>query len=104
MQEVAISSRLISDVNAELAKAKNPQQSPAHLERNRSPRRTTTLLAKLSYVVTRVQQTETAPERSASESRPHGAVGQPPRASTHRRQPAVGDRSQKTTIDLLNDR
>src|SRR5437870_12494775 len=61
MQEVAISSRLISDVNAELAKAKI-RNNRLHIS-SESPITASndTLLAKLRYVVTRVQPTETAP-------------------------------------------
>src|SRR5881296_4174656 len=60
MQEVAISSRLISDVNTELAKAKI-RNSRLHVS-SESPITASndTLLARLRYVVTRVRETETA--------------------------------------------
>jgi len=60
MQEVAISSRLISDVNAELAKAKI-RSNRLHVS-SESPITASndTLIAKLRYVVTRVRETENA--------------------------------------------
>src|SRR6266853_1079233 len=60
MQEVAISSRLISDVNVELAKAKI-RNNRLHVS-SESPITASndTLIARLRYVVARVQQTETA--------------------------------------------
>src|SRR5207249_8669603 len=60
MQEVAISSRLISDVNTELAKAKI-RNNRLHVS-SESPITASndTLLARLRYVVTRVRETETA--------------------------------------------
>jgi len=69
MQEVAISSRLISDVNTELAKARIrnnrlhvSSESPAMAAND-------TLIAKLRYVVARVGETERAWARAATGSR-----------------------------------
>src|SRR2546427_9029644 len=65
MQEVAISSRLISDVNAELAKARI-RNNRLHVS-SESPitAANDTLIAKLRYVVARVGETE----RALNESR-----------------------------------
>src|SRR2546428_12985860 len=64
MQEVAISSRLISDVNAELAKAKI-RNNRLHVS-SESPITASndTLIAKLRYVVARVGETERALDES----------------------------------------
>ncbi|PYP40371.1 MAG: hypothetical protein DMD48_03875 [Gemmatimonadetes bacterium] len=70
MQEVAISSRLISDVNTELAKAKI-RNNRLHVS-SESPitASTDTLMARLRYVVARVRETESA--LSASRERIKG--------------------------------
>ncbi len=106
MQEVAISSRLISDVNAELAKAKI-RSNRLHIS-SESPITASndTLLAKLRYVVTRVQQTETALNESRERIKNLTALSDSLRATLDS---TVGNlqsviASQKTTIDLLTDR
>src|SRR5205809_5461652 len=64
MQEVAISSRLISDVNTELAKAKI-RNNRLHVS-SESPITASndTLMARLRYVVARVRETENALSQS----------------------------------------
>jgi len=106
MQEVAISSRLISDVNAELAKAKIrnnrlhvSSESPAAASND-------TLIAKLRYVVARVQQTEGALTESRERIKSLTTLSDSLRATLDS---TVGNlqtviASQKTTIDLLTDR
>src|SRR2546428_6097383 len=70
LQEVAISSRLISDVNVELAKVK-VRNNRLHVS-SESPitASTDTLMARLRYVVARVKETESA--LSASRERIKG--------------------------------
>src|SRR5438093_9461662 len=60
MQEVAISSRLISDVNTELAKAKIRNDRLRVSSESPITASNDTLIARLRYVVARVQQTESA--------------------------------------------
>src|SRR5712672_2082694 len=60
MQEVAISSRLITDVNAELAKAKIRSNRLRVSSESPITASNDTLIAKLRYVVTRVRETENA--------------------------------------------
>src|SRR6266516_2847285 len=106
MQEVAISSRLISDVNVELAKAKI-RNNRLHVS-SESPitASTDTLMASLRYVVARVRETESA--LSASRERIKGltSLSDSLRATLDT---TVGNlqtviATQKTTIDLLTDR
>ena len=106
MQEVAISSRLISDVNVELAKAKI-RNNRLHVS-SESPitASTDTLMARLRYVVARVRETESA--LSASRERIKGltSLSDSLRATLDT---TVGNlqtviATQKTTIDLLTDR
>src|SRR5881394_2556903 len=106
MQEVAISSRLISDVNVELAKAKI-RNNRLHVS-SESPITASndTLIAKLRYVVARVEQTETALNESRERIKGLTTLSDSLRAtldSTVRNMQTliVG---QKTTIDLLTDR
>src|SRR5260370_343743 len=77
MQEVAISSRLISDVNVELAKAKI-RYNRLHVS-SESPITASndTLIARLRYVVARVQPTGTA----TNESRGATSISDCPRRS-----------------------
>src|SRR5574341_73363 len=58
MQEVAISSRLISDINVELAKVKVRNNRLRVSSESPITASTDTLMAKLRYVVTRVAETE----------------------------------------------
>jgi uncharacterized coiled-coil protein SlyX len=106
MQEVAISSRLISDVNAELAKAKI-RNNRLHVS-SESPITASndTLIARLRYVVARVQQTETALSESRERIKNLTSLSDSLRATLDS---TVGNlqtviAGQKTTIDLLTDR
>src|SRR6058998_1124802 len=106
MQEVAISSLLISDVNTELAKAKI-RNSRLHVS-SESPITASndTLLARLRYVVTRVRETETALNESRQRIKSLTSLSDSLRAALDS---TVGNlqsviASQKTTIDLLTDR
>ncbi|HEX9217486.1 MAG TPA: hypothetical protein VF864_10970 [Gemmatimonadales bacterium] len=105
MQEVAISSRLISDVNTELAKARIrnnrlhvSSESPAMAAND-------TLIAKLRYVVARVGETERALGESRDRIKSLTALSDSLRATYDT---TVGNlqsvvASQKTTIDLLTE-
>jgi len=106
MQEVAISSRLISDVNTELAKAKI-RNNRLHVS-SESPITASndTLMAKLRYVVTRVRETESALNESRQRIKSLTSLSDSLRATLDS---TVGNlqsviASQKTTIDLLTDR
>ena len=106
MQEVAISSRLISDVNVELAKAKI-RNDRLHVS-SESPITASndTLIAKLRYVVARVRETESALSQSREKVKNLTSLSDSLRAAYDS---TVGNlqtviASQKTTIDLLTDR
>ncbi|HEY3220296.1 MAG TPA: hypothetical protein VGJ80_06165 [Gemmatimonadales bacterium] len=106
MQEVAISSRLISDVNAELAKAKI-RNNRLHVS-SESPITASndTLIARLRYVVTRVRETENALNESRQRIKNLTTLSDSLRATLDS---TVGNMQtviagQKTTIDLLTDR
>ncbi len=105
MQEVAISSRLISDVNVELAKAK-VRYNRLHVS-SESPVTASndTLIAKLKYVVARVQETESALSQSRERIKTLTNLSDSLRTAYDS---AVGNlqsviAGQKTTIDLLTD-
>ncbi len=106
MQEVAISSRLISDVNAELAKARI-RNNRLHVS-SESPITASndTLIAKLRYVVARVQQTESALSESRERIKNLTSLSDSLRATldstASNLQSVIA--TQKTTIDLLTDR
>src|SRR5213078_562215 len=106
MQEVAISSRLISDVNTELAKARI-RNNRLHVS-SESPITASndTLIARLRYVVARVQQTESALNESRERIKNLTSLSDSLRATLDS---TVGNlqsvvASQRTTIDLLTDR
>jgi uncharacterized coiled-coil protein SlyX len=106
MQEVAISSRLISDVNAELAKAKI-RNNRLHVS-SESPITASndTLIAKLRYVVARVSETESQLAQSRERIKSLTTLSDSLRATLDS---TVGNlqtviAGQKTTIDLLTDR
>lgn len=106
MQEVAISSRLISDVNAELAKARI-RNNRLHVS-SESPitAANDTLIAKLRYVVARVGETERALNESRERIKSLTTLSDSLRATLDS---TVGNlqtviAGQKTTIDLLTDR
>src|SRR5436309_12926975 len=106
MQEVAISSRLISDVNTELAKAKI-RNNRLHVS-SESPITASndTLIAKLRYVVARVGETERSLNESRERIKSLTTLSDSLRSTYDT---TVGNlqsviASQKTTIDLLTDR
>jgi uncharacterized coiled-coil protein SlyX len=106
MQEVAISSRLISDVNAELAKAKIRNNRLRVSSESPITASNDTLIAKLRYVVTRVRETENALNESRQRIKNLTSLSDSLRATLDS---TVGNlqsviASQKTTIDLLTDR
>jgi uncharacterized coiled-coil protein SlyX len=106
MQEVAISSRLISDVNVELAKAKIRNNRLQVSSESPITAQNDTLIAKLRYVVTRVRETETALTASRERIKNLTSLSDSLRATLDS---TVGNlqaviASQKTTIDLLTDR
>jgi uncharacterized coiled-coil protein SlyX len=106
MQEVAISSRLISDVNAELAKAKIRNNRLRVSSESPITASNDTLIAKLRYVVTRVRETEYALNESRQRIKNLTSLSDSLRATLDS---TVGNlqsiiASQKTTIDLLTDR
>src|SRR5436190_10602018 len=105
MQEVAISSRLLSDVNVELAKVK-VRNDRLHVS-SESPITASndTLIAKLRYVVARVHETEGQLSQSRQRIKSLTNLSDSLRAAYDS---TVGDlqaviASQKTTIDLLTD-
>src|SRR6266853_897545 len=105
MQEVAISSRLISDVNAELAKARI-RNNRLHVS-SESPitAANDTLIAKLRYVVARVGETERALNESRERIKSLTTLSDSLRSTLDT---TVGNMqaviaSQRTTIDLLTE-
>jgi uncharacterized coiled-coil protein SlyX len=104
MQEVAISSRLITDVNAELAKVKVRRDLRVSSE---SPITASndTLMARLRYVVARVGETERALSDSRQRIKHLTSLSDSMRAAydstVANLQSMIA--SQKTTIDLLTD-
>jgi len=103
---VAISSRLISDVNTELAKAKIRNDRLRVSSESPITASNDTLLARLRYVVTRVRETETALNESRERIKSLTTLSDSLRATLDS---TVGNlqsviASQKTTIDLLTDR
>src|SRR3989454_1151075 len=104
MQEVALSSRLLSDINVEIAKVKVRGQLNVSSE---SPvtASSDTLIAKLRYVVTRVRETETKLIQSRQRIKTLTNLSDSLRAtldSTASNLEAV-IATQKQTIDLLTD-
>jgi uncharacterized coiled-coil protein SlyX len=105
MQEVAISSRLISDVNVELAKVKIRNNRLNVSSESPITAQNDTLMAKLRYVVARVQETEGALSQSRARIKSLTYLSDSLRAAYDS---TVGNlqaviASQKTTIDLLTD-
>jgi hypothetical protein len=105
MQEVAISSRLISDVNVELAKVKVRNNRLRVSSESPITAQNDTLIAKLRYVVARVQETEGALSQSRQRIKSLTYLSDSLRAAYDT---TVGNlqsviASQKTTIDLLTD-
>src|SRR6266545_3095273 len=106
MQEVAISSRLIGDINVELAKVKAGNNRLRVSSESPITASTDTLMAKLRYVVTRVRETESALNESRQRIKNLTSLSDSLRATLDS---TVGNlqtviATQKTTIDLLTDR
>jgi len=106
MQEVAISSRLIGDINAELAKARIRNNRLRVSSESPITASTDTLMARLRYVVTRVAETENALNESRQRIKSLTSLSDSLRATLDS---TVGNMqtviaTQKTTIDLLTDR
>jgi len=105
MQEVAISSRLIGDINGELAKVKVRNNRLRVSSESPITASTDTLMAKLRYVVTRVQEVESALGASRERVRNLTSVSDSLRTafdSTVSNLQAV-IATQKNTIDYLTD-
>lgn len=106
MQEVAISSRLISDVNTELAKVRIRNDRLRVSSESPITASTDTLMAKLRYVVTRVAETESALGASRARVKNLTTLSDSLRTafdSTVSDMQAV-IATQKNTIDFLTDR
>lgn len=106
MQEVAISSRLIGDINVELAKVRIRNNRLQVSSESPITASTDTLMAKLRYVVTRVRETEGALSASRQRIKSLTSLSDSLRATLDS---TVGNlqtviATQKTTIDLLTDR
>lgn len=105
MQEVAISSRLIGDINGELAKVKVRNNRLRVSSESPITASTDTLMAKLRYVVTRVQEVESALGASRERVKNLTSVSDSLRTafdSTVSNLQAV-IATQKNTIDYLTD-
>lgn len=105
MQEVAISSRLITDVNLELAKVKVRRDRLNVSSESPITASNDTLMARLRYVVARVGETERALNDSRQRVKLLTSLSDSLRAAYDS---TVGNlqsviASQKTTIDLLTD-
>ena len=105
MQEVAISSRLLSDVNVELAKVRVRRDRLNVSSESPITASNDTLLAKLRYVVARVGETERALSDSRQRIKNLTSLSDSLRAAYDS---TVGNlqsviASQQTTIDLLTD-
>ncbi|HET9384603.1 MAG TPA: hypothetical protein VFO67_05615 [Gemmatimonadales bacterium] len=106
MQEVAISSRLISDINAELGKAKIRNNRLQVSSESPITASTDTLMAKLRYVVARVSEVEGALAASRQRVKNLTTLSDSLRTafdSTVSNLQAV-IATQKNTIDFLTDR
>lgn len=106
MQEVAISSRLISDINVELAKARVRNDRLRVSSESPITASNDTLIAKLRYVVSRVRETESALTASRERIKSLTALSDSLRTTLDS---TVGNlqsviAAQKTTIDLLTER
>lgn len=105
MQEVALSSRLLSDINVELAKVKVRNNRLRVSSESPVTASNDTLIAKLRYVVTRVRETEGALSESRARIQTLTSLSDSLRATLDS---TVGNlqtmiATQKQTIDLLTD-
>jgi hypothetical protein len=106
MQEVAISSRLIGDINVELAKAKVRNNRLRVSSESPMTASTDTLMARLRYVVTRVAEVESALSASRERVKNLTSLSDSLRtafdATVSDMQAVIA--TQKNTIDFLTDR
>lgn len=106
MQEVAISSRLISDVNSELAKVRVRNNRLRVSSESPITASTDTLMAKLRYVVARVSETENALGASRERVKNLTSLSDSLRnafdSTVSDMQAVIA--TQKNTIDFLTDR
>lgn len=106
MQEIAINSRLISDINVELAKARVRNDRLRVSSESPITAQNDTLIARLRYVVARVRETESALTSSRERIKSLTALSDSLRTTLDS---TVGNlqsviAAQKTTIDLLTER
>jgi uncharacterized coiled-coil protein SlyX len=106
MQEVAISSRLISDINVEIAKARVRNDRLRVSSESPITASNDTLIAKLRYVVSRVRETEASLTASRERIKSLTALSDSLRTTLDS---TVGNlqsviAAQRTTIDLLTER
>jgi len=106
MQEIAINSRLISDINVELAKARVRNDRLRVSSESPITAQNDTLIARLRYVVSRVRETESALTSSRERIKGLTALSDSLRTTLDS---TVGNlqsiiAAQKTTIDLLTER
>jgi len=106
MQEIAINSRLISDINVELAKARVRNDRLRVSSESPITAQNDTLIARLRYVVARVRETESALTSSRERIKGLTALSDSLRTTLDS---TVGNlqsiiAAQKTTIDLLTER
>src|SRR5437016_8544535 len=106
MQEVAISSRLISDVNTELAKARVRNNRLHVTSESPAMAANDTLIAKLRYVVARVGETESALSDSRERIKGLTALSDSLRSTydTTVANPRSRVASRRTTFNLLTER
>jgi hypothetical protein len=105
MQEVALSSRLLSDINVELAKVRVRNNRLRVSSESPVTASNDTLIAKLRYVVTRVRETESALTESRARIQTLTSLSDSLRTTLDS---TVGNlqtmiATQKQTIDLLTD-
>jgi len=106
MQEIAINSRLITDINVELAKARVRNDRLRVSSESPITAQNDTLIARLRYVVARVRETESALTSSRERIKGLTALSDSLRTTLDS---TVGNlqsiiAAQKTTIDLLTER
>jgi len=106
MQEIAINSRLISDINVELAKARVRNDRLRVSSESPITAQNDTLIARLRYVVARVRETESALTSSRERIKGLTALSDSLRttldSTVSNLQSVIA--AQKTTIELLTER
>jgi len=106
MQEIAINSRLITDINVELAKARVRNDRLRVSSESPITAQNDTLIARLRYVVSRVRETESALTSSRERIKSLTALSDSLRttldSTVSNLQSVIA--AQKTTIELLTER